>query len=350
MSATLFITGGLLLLVTALPLFPSDERFIRVWDFPRAQIAVLLVLVLIGSVVVFGFARIAWNLLLLLALCYQLYRIFPYTPLHPLEMRPAAGCAPDAQIRVLVANVLQSNRNSAPLRRLIDETDPDLILLLETNSWWHRQLRALGETHPNVVAHPQEDGYGILLFSRLPVIEPQVRFLLDDYVPSIATGIRLRSGAVIQFHGLHPKPPPRHDTDLRDAELMIVGRGVRAQERPAIVAGDLNDVAWSDTTRRFQQISGLLDPRVGRGLYSTFNADWPLLRWPLDHVFSENSFTLVEMRRLDHIGSDHFPFFIALCHRPQAADRQPDPAPEPEDRRRAKETIREGRNEARDPQ
>ena len=352
MSMTLLIAGGLLLLVTVLPLVPSDKRFIRVWDFPRAQIAALLALVLVGSLSVFGVTRradILWHLLLLLALCYQLYRIFPYTPLHPVEMRPAAECASAAQIRLLVANVLQSNRNAAPLRGLIQDNDPDLILLLETDAWWERQLRPLSETHPNVVAHPQDDGYGILLFSRLPVIEPQVRFLLDDYVPSITTGVRLSSGALIQFHGVHPKPPPLHDTELRNAELMIVGREVRARRLAAIVAGDLNDVAWSDTTRRFQKVSGLLDPRVGRGLYSTFNANWPLLRWPLDHVFSESSFTLVEMRRLGHIGSDHFPFFIVLSHHPEAGDRQPAPTPEPEDIRRAEDAIREGRKEARDP-
>ncbi len=349
MSIALLMAGGLLLLATVLPLIPSDERLIRVWDFPRAQVAVLLTLVLVISLVVFGVTRWAplfGDLLLLLALCYQLSRIFPYTPLHSVQMRRATECPPAAQIRVLVANVLQSNRNAAPLRRLIDENDPDLILLLEIDSWWDHQLRPLRNTYPNVVTHPQDDGYGILLLSRLPVIEPEVRFLLDDYVPSIAADIRLSSGDLIRFHGVHPKPPPRHDTDLRDAELMIVGRRVRAEDRSAIVAGDLNDVAWSDTTRRFQEISGLLDPRIGRGLFSTFNANWPLLRWPVDHVFAANAFTLVDMRRLGHIGSDHFPFFIVLCHRPQAAESQPDPDADGDDRRRAAETVRKGRKEA----
>ena len=110
-----------------------------------------------------------------------------------------------------------------------------------------------------------------------------------------------------------------------------------------MVAGDLNDVAWSRTTRQFQEISGLLDPRIGRGLYPTFNADWPLLRWPLDHVFFEPPFRLVRFAVESHIGSDHFPFFVALCHLPGSTPPGPRLDPEPSDLERAREAIREGR-------
>ena len=355
MSTALWIAGGLLLLATVLPFLPSDERFIRVWDFPRTQIALLLAIVLIVSIAVFGVARrqaLVWHGLLALALLYQLYRISPYTAMHAVEAVAAetssSGCD-IAGIRIFVANVRQSNRQSAPLIREIASVDPDLVLLLETNSWWERQLEPLRGRYANVVAHPRDNGYGMFLLSRLPLIEPQVRFLLEDYVPSIETGVRLPSGTTIIVHGVHPKPPPLHDTERRDAELLIVGRQVRSESTPAIVADDLNDVAWSDTTRLFQQISGLLDPRIGRGLYSTYNANWPFLRWPVDQVFFENSFTLMEMRRLGYIGSDHFPLYVALCQRPDAAPRQREPQPAAEELRRAREQIRDGREDAESP-
>jgi endonuclease/exonuclease/phosphatase (EEP) superfamily protein YafD len=186
------------------------------------------------------------------------------------------------------------------------------------------------------------------LFSRFPLVDPQVRFLLDDYVPSIKTGLRLPSGARIDLYGVHPKPPPRQDTARRDAELLIVAREVRAEGAPAIVAGDLNDVAWSRTTRLFQDVSGFLDPRIGRSPYATFNADWPLLRWPLDHVFFEDSFGLLDIAVMEDIGSDHFPLFVGLCHDPAAADAQAEPNLAPSSIDDVREQIREGREEARE--
>jgi hypothetical protein len=100
-------------------------------------------------------------------------------------------------------------------------------------------------------------------------------------------------------------------------------------------------VAWSHTTTLFQKISGTLDPRVGRGLYNSFNAKLALLRFPLDHVFHTPDFTLVELRRLERCGSDHFPILIELSYEPRSAPKQPPLPEEPEDREDAQTIVRE---------
>jgi endonuclease/exonuclease/phosphatase (EEP) superfamily protein YafD len=276
--------------------------------------------------------------------------MWPYTPLHAVETDElAAACPQPSGLNLLVANVLMTNRRSEPLLALIGRLDPDVILLVETDGWWDERLAPVKARYPHRISHPREDYYGLHLFSRFPLVEPTVRFLIDEYVPSIRTGLRLPSGALVDFHGVHPKPPPHHDTARRDAELLITAREAHdTKAAPSIVAGDLNDVAWSRTTRLFQEIGGLLDPRVGRGPHSTYNANWPLLRWPLDHVFFEPPFRLVRFAVESHIGSDHFPFFVALCHLPGSTPPGPRPDPEPSDLERAREAIREGREEARE--
>ena len=133
-------------------------------------------------------------------------------------------------------------------------------------------------------------------------------------VPSIRAKIRLGGGEVIDLHGLHPEPPlPGDDSGERDAELVAAGREVRASGRAALVLGDLNDVAWSRTSRLFLDVSGMRDPRIGWGLYPTFNAKYPLLRWPLDHMFVTPHFGMQQLDRLDAIGSDHFPILYRVC-------------------------------------
>lgn len=303
---------------TLLPLVRTDAGLVRLFDFPRVQIAALLAIAFLGALLILDRGRwiVRWlAAALLAAAAYQVSRIVPYTPLAQAEAAGTPSCRGPSRVELLVANVLQSNREVGLLLAMVERTRPDVVLLLETNRWWDARLAALEPAYPFVVRQPQEDTYGMHLFSRLELIDPTVRFLIDDYVPSISGGLRLRSGVVVRLHGVHPKPPrPFHSTTRGDVELMLVAHEARGSRMPVIVAGDFNDVAWSRVTRDFQAASGLLDPRVGRGLFSTYNANWPLLRWPLDHVFIDPSFHLVTMRRMGHIGSDHFPIHVVLCH------------------------------------
>jgi endonuclease/exonuclease/phosphatase (EEP) superfamily protein YafD len=187
----------------------------------------------------------------------------------------------------------------------------------------------------------------MLLYSRLPLEEARVEYLVERDIPSILTRVQLRDGRRVWLQCVHPRPPAPGESDEslpRDAELLVAGARVRDELRgPAIVCGDLNDVAWSRTTRLFQKVSRLVDPRKGRGLYSTFHARWPLFRWPLDHVFFSDSFRLVELRRLPYVGSDHFPVYVALSWEPPAAAEQEAPDADGDDVAEAQETIAEGK-------
>jgi endonuclease/exonuclease/phosphatase (EEP) superfamily protein YafD len=223
---------------------------------------------------------------------------------------------------------------------MLRSADPDVICLLEPDGWWEKQMLPLERDYPHTNKCPIDNTYGMLLYSRLPLTKTETRFLVQDDIPSMRSVVRLRSGEEIVLHTVHPRPPiPPEPSYGRDAELVLIGREMERENRPAIVLGDLNDVAWSYTTQLFQKISGTLDPRVGRGFYNSFHAKAAILRFPLDHVFHTPDFTLVELRRLERCGSDHFPILIELAYEPRAVAEQDAPEEEPEDRENAEEIL-----------
>lgn len=339
--------AGVLLAATLVARSPLTWWWIRACEFPRLQLAALAALTALLSLP--ASPPWAWVALgaSLVTLVLQVARILPWTPFWPVQVKRAEPGQEARCLTLLVANVLTPNRNAGALTRLIHAHRPDLVLTLESDAWWQAQLdAALDEEWRHAVRVPLDNLYGMHLYARRPLVDPEVRWLIQDDIPSIHAGVTLPSGDVVRLHALHPRPPAPNESEAslwRDAELLLVGKAIHEDPVPTLVAGDLNDVAWSRTTRLFCRVSGMLDPRRGRGMVSTFHADHPLLRWPLDHVFVSEHFTLKAMRRLPHIGSDHFPLLTTLCYRPSRADEHEPPEADTEEHRDAQETIAEGR-------
>lgn len=322
LNLALNITGWLCVFATAVPLIRKERWWIRIFDFPRIQILIftsLITLVILITRFTFTIPDLALFALLLVSIGYQTKMILPYSRLSAKEVATSQTIDPLHQIDLLVTNIYMGNQQSRRYLKIAREVQADIHLVLEADAWWADQLRPLEEQYPHRVKIPQDNTYGMLLYSRFPLIDPQVKYLVDERVPSIHTLVRLPSGRIIKLHCVHPRPPRplrnQHTTD-RDAELLIVAKSIRNTTMPVIVAGDYNDVGWSTTTTLFQRISGLLDPRVGRGMYSTFHARYPVYRFPLDHIFHSVHFTLGEFKRLRSVGSDHFPLYCRLVLEP----------------------------------
>jgi endonuclease/exonuclease/phosphatase (EEP) superfamily protein YafD len=274
--------------------------------------------------------------------------IYPYTPVAKKTVKRTGRSGGKGTLRLLMSNVLEENTGHEKWMKVVREADPDVIVAVEISHKWDAAIRSLEKDYPHVVRHPQDNYYGMVMYSRLPFEEqPKVRFIVQDDIPSIHATLRLPDGQKVSIHALHPRPPePLRDQDSapRDAELVIVGKEIAKHERdvPTIVCGDLNDVAWSFTTQLFLRLSKLLDPRMGRGMYNSYNANSHVFRFPLDHVFHSNEFKLIDLRVLDHVGSDHFPMLIELSCEPEAATReQPETQAKADDHEDAHEIVQE---------
>ncbi|NNE68939.1 MAG: endonuclease [Rhodothermales bacterium] len=309
---------AVLAVCTLLPFSRSGAWWVRGWDFPRVQLFVFGLLVLTAVLAVPGLSGPTLAVSVSVVLCclvVQGWWIYPYTPLARKHVPKASQKDPQRSLRILTANVLTPNRQVEPLLQMVHDHIADVVVTLESDAWWEQRLDALEATHPHTVKCALDNLYGMHLYSRLPLSETRVEFLVEEDIPSIHTLLHLPSGEQVRAHFLHPAPPSpteNEQSDERDAELVIVARSIAESEMPVVVTGDLNDVAWSRTTRLFLKLSGLLDPRIGRGMFNTFHAGVPFMRWPLDHIFHSAHFRLGEIRRLGAFGSDHFPLFSEL--------------------------------------
>ena len=332
---------------------PLDHWWVRAVDFPRIQILILGLVSLVGLLLLtpqWQMGEIVLLIALVAAIAFQLWMVLPYTRLWKKEVRQAKVMSDPVQVKLMVSNVLTPNNNTQALVDLVQQRQPDILITLESDKKWEKALSVIEPDYPYNVKVPLDNLYGMHLYSKLELIDPEVKYLLIDDIPSIHTQLRLSNGKVIWLYCLHPMPPSPTEADkstTRDAELLMVGRHIKQNNQTARLAGDLNDVAWSKTTLMFKRISGLLDPRIGRFFINTFHVNYPILRWALDHIFHSPCFTVVDIERMPSIGSDHFPVLTTLQYEECATTEQADNATQAseKDKQQTHEKIEEGKEE-----
>lgn len=320
--------------ITAASATPGRAWQLRICDFPRAQVLTLALLLggSVGGAALAGAEIPAFVLAigaaLTLAIALQTWWALRLTPLWRVEVRTARRVRYQTSrpptsgvLRVVTANVDYTNTDREhALERLVHHR-PHLLALVETDEAWGPLLRRLEDAYPWQILELRSNGRGMALLSRLPLDAGDVRCLVTDDRPSIWAEVCLNAEERLNMVVLHPVPPglPRRNADGRkssrdrDVELAVAAAQIGdRRSRRWIVTGDFNDVGWSRTTEGFKRVSGLVDPRVGRGAYSTFPASVPFARYPIDHVMISPRFRVAGLRRLAGIGSDHLPLLTDL--------------------------------------
>lgn len=347
-SWLLVVPAAFCIVGTIFSFIKNESWWVRGFDFPRIQ---MLVLILFSAIILYFFNEIKiikyvlWGSLLI-ALCFHSWVIFPYSKFASKDVIDVVNLKNSkASVSVLVSNVLMDNRKTEKLKALIKRENPDIIFLLETDQWWEDEMDYLKQEYPHHLLKPKDNTYGLLFYSKKEPVKLDFNYFVQDDVPSVVATLKLDNDKeeTFDFYGVHPRPPAPKEaktTVPRDAELVLVGKEIQKKDVPTIVAGDFNDVAWSHTSRLFRRLGNLLDPRIGRGMYSTFHADYSLLRWPLDHVFHSDEFQIISIKKLEHVDSDHFPIFIDLAYVPHEKHKQDEAKPEDDDHEEAERKVK----------
>ncbi|GAA5504690.1 endonuclease/exonuclease/phosphatase family protein [Novipirellula caenicola] len=217
--------------------------------------------------------------------------------------------------RLMTANVLTRNTNHAAVLRVIAETDPDLVVLQETDAEWTRALElGLRDSYPFRRLLPREDNFGMSVFSKHRWSKCDVvSFSLETQLPSVVMDLALPDGDPIQLIATHPLPPMRPSNwQDRNRTFDAIAEHVKQQGgQRTLVAGDLNCTPWSYWFRRLRKQSGLRNSSNGQGLHSTWNpSSLPLPGLMIDHVLVGAEIEVARHFVGPDIGSDHRPVIV----------------------------------------
>ncbi|WP_422361900.1 endonuclease/exonuclease/phosphatase family protein [Reichenbachiella sp.] len=312
MASVYFYIASIIILVSLLPYVRSQHWVFRVFEFARLQLTVLQVLaVLLGLILQKDYPShlIVQGILGILVLVNTL-KLIKYSPWYPTTKITLKN--PSEEIAVLSVNVYQYNTDYSKFIDLVKETQPDIILTMESNRDWEEAMSALTDDYPNYHFESLENTYGMHFFTKLEMHDVCTHFFIADDVPSMEIELSTPDGIQFKMFGVHPPPPSPSEEETskeRDGELLCVARKISETNRAVIVVGDFNSVAWSRPSYLFRKTSGLLDARIGRGFISTFHANFWWFRFPIDLFFHSSSVEVNELKTLSPIGSDHLPLY-----------------------------------------
>ena len=108
------ILGGIAVVLTLVPFVAADYWWIRVFDFPHMQLTIFTAIATIAYLMKFDIKwakDYAFMAIMITCLAIQVVKIYPYTPVASLEVLNAENNDKQNKFSVLVANVLQKNKN-----------------------------------------------------------------------------------------------------------------------------------------------------------------------------------------------------------------------------------------------
>jgi endonuclease/exonuclease/phosphatase (EEP) superfamily protein YafD len=225
----------------------------------------------------------------------------------PASRTPEGG----ESLSIISINLHTTNADHGRALAYIRDRNPDIVVCLEFNEDWAAAFRELDATYPHHVVRPEKGLFGIAVYSQIPLRDPQILNPMGGS-PMVVTGIdRGENGCVLM--ATHPLAPVSAEwSSRRDSQLSAMGELAASEQRPVIVAGDLNATPWSHGFRAVAGPRGLRDSALGRGVQATWNARRWVPRIPIDHILVSPEIGVKSRAVGPDVGSDHLPVEASL--------------------------------------
>jgi endonuclease/exonuclease/phosphatase (EEP) superfamily protein YafD len=232
------------------------------------------------------------------------------------------------RLKLLHSNLFgMINHDTDRVIQAIQESDPDIVDLVEYTEPWQAKLESSGvfRKYPYHFAGRSHIG----LYSKIPLSNARMVFTSATRKvtnqANIIAQIRI-GGEPVTLLVAHPASP------VLPSHLQMLQNSFRVweKERPhwgrnLIIVGDLNTSPWSVEFKRLTQRTGLRDSQLGLGLQPSWPMLMPaiglrstptlltdILTIPIDHVLISPQLVVLSRKTGPFVGSDHLPVIIEL--------------------------------------
>ena len=216
-------------------------------------------------------------------------------------------------VRLLLMNVLSSNRDTEAVVAQVHRYQPDILVLEEIMPYWFAALSDRLTDYPYQLHAVREDNFGIWLLSKFPIYDEEIIPWGPIQLPSATVRFRVgnRLARVVAMHPMSPAAP--QGVRWRNEQLRQIAERFQGTDDPLLVIGDLNTTSFAPIFQEFKQALRLIDSRRGFGL----QCSWPAysfnpLMITLDHCLVSNDWEVVRREVGDDVGSDHLPVYVEL--------------------------------------
>ena len=287
---------------SVLTLLPVEHHALQLFTHFRLQY-LLTGLVLLVALAVLRETRYAIALVLL-----SLVNAYVLLPWYVGERSATSG----AEVRVLLANIRARNEDHEKLLTLVDNEQPDVLVLLEVTRGWAASLEGLHADYPHRVIEPRDGSFGIALFSTLPIAAAATVDSAPLGLPTIIATIEV-GNETLQMLATHPMIPLGKDNyGARNRQLDDIARLLQQISGPRILVGDLNTSMWDTNYDSLENRTWLRNARRGFGVVPTWPTFMPFAMIPIDHVLVSEDIGVTDVRAGPRIGSDHLPLTVTI--------------------------------------
>lgn len=215
-------------------------------------------------------------------------------------------------IKLFLSNVLTNNNDHKSFVSLIQNENPDIIVVMEINKSWVNALDLIKNEYTYSKLAPREDNFGIGVYSKLPIIMESVTYFGSSGVPSIVLSLEAAK-STLTLVVTHPVPPIGDDYfKSRNEQLSHIAQEAEKISGPLILAGDLNTTMWSSHYSQLEKNGKLRNVRRGFGINATWPSRLGILGIPIDHVLVSEEIGVVDFKVGASVGSDHLPLIVEL--------------------------------------